>query len=121
MGRKDFPEMMLRITALKEFERVIYVVGEMGIAKFNLDEREWDLIFPSTVYHAKTVYSLAVNKNHIFLGTEDGLFRINKKSGFIREYSFPFIGQVNALHLDGKTLWLGSSQGLVKFKWKRDL
>ena len=121
MGRKDFPEMMLRITALKEFERVIYVVGEMGIAKFNLDEREWDLIFPSTVYHAKTVYSLAVNKNHIFLGTEDGLVRINKKSGFIREYSFPFIGQVNALHLDGKTLWLGSSQGLVKFKWKRDL
>jgi len=49
------------------------------------------------------------------------LVRINKKTGFTREYSFPFIGQVNAMNLDGKTLWLGSSQGLVKFKWKRDL
>jgi len=121
IGRKDFPELLNRITAIKEFERVVYVVCEMGIAKFDLKERVWELIFPSSIYHAKTVYSLTVNQKHIFLGTENGLVRINKKTGFTREYSFPFIGQVNAMNLDGKTLWLGSSQGLVKFKWKRDL
>ena len=120
IGRKDFPELMIRITAIKEFDRVIYVAGEMGLAKFDLDYREWDLLFPSTLYHAKTVYSLAVNQKHIFLGTEDGLVRINKRTGFLREYEFPFIGQVNSMHLNGKTIWLGTSQGLVKFKWKRD-
>jgi hypothetical protein len=121
VGRKDFPELMIRITAIEEFDRVIYVAGEMGIAKFDLDEREWDFLFPSTVYHAKPVYSLVVNQKHLFLGTDDGLVRINKKTGFVREYNFPFIGQINELHLDGKTLWIGSSQGLIKFKWKRDL
>ena len=121
VGRKDFPELMIRITAIEEFDRVIYVAGEMGIAKFDPDEREWDLLFPSTVYHAKPVYSLVVNQKHIFLGTDDGLVRINKKTGFVREYNFPFIGQINELLLDGKTLWIGSSQGLIKFKWKRDL
>ena len=121
VGRKDFPELMIRITAIKEFDRVIYVAGEMGIAKFDPDEREWDLLFPSTVYHAIPVYSLVVNQKHLFLGTDDGLVRINKKTGFVREYNFPFIGQINELHLDGKTLWIGSSQGLIKFKWKRDL
>ncbi len=121
VGRKDFPELMIRITAIEEFDRVIYVAGEMGIAKFDPDEREWDLLFPSTVYHAKPVYSLVVNQKHLFLGTDDGLVRINKKTGFVREYNFPFIGQINELHLDGKTLWIGSSQGLIKFKWKRDL
>ncbi len=121
VGRKDFPELMIRITAIEEFDRVIYVAGEMGIAKFDPDEREWDLLFPSTVYHAKPVYSLVVNQKHLFLGTDDGLVRINKKTGFVREYNFPFIGQINELLLDGKILWIGSSQGLIKFKWKRDL
>ncbi|MBT6413032.1 MAG: hypothetical protein HOK12_01590 [Candidatus Marinimicrobia bacterium] len=120
LGRKDFPEMMIRITAIKEFNRDIFVVGEMGIAKFDMDAAEWDLIFPSTIYGAKAIYSLAVNKKYLFLGTEDGLVRLNKKTGFSREYSFPFIGQVNEIIIVDKTLWLGTTKGLIKFKWKRD-
>ena len=121
MGRKDFPEQMHRITAIQEFERVIYVVGDMGIAKFDMEEKVWDLIFTSGVYHDKTVYSLAVNKRYLFLATEDGLVRVNKKTGFVKDYSFSFLGQGNEIVLEGNTLWLGTSNGLVKFKWKRDL
>ena len=47
--------------------------------------------------------------------------RINLKTGFIREYFFPFIGQVNDIELDNNIVWLGTSNGLIKFKWKRDL
>ena len=47
--------------------------------------------------------------------------RINKRTGLIRNYSYPFIGQVNDLILDGNTLWIGTVNGLIKFKWKRDL
>lgn len=120
LGRKDFPELMIRITSIKEFDGDIFVAGEMGIAKFDIADREWKLIFPSVVYHAKTVYSMVVNQKYIFLGVEDGLYRINKKTGFVKEYTFPFIGQVNGIVLDGKSLWLGSTNGLIKFKWKRD-
>ena len=111
---------MIRITSIKEFDGDIFVAGEMGIAKFDIADREWKLIFPSVVYHAKTIYSMAVNQKYIFLGVEDGLYRINKKTGFVKEYTFPFIGQVNGIVLDGKSLWLGSTNGLIKFKWKRD-
>jgi ligand-binding sensor domain-containing protein len=121
LGRKDFPELITRVTALDEFDHVIYVVGEMGIAKFDFDIRSWELIFPSTVYHAKTIYSMVVEKNHLFLGSSEGLIRINLNTGFMREYLFGFIGQVNDIVVDGKLVWLGTSNGLVKFKWKRDL
>ena len=38
-----------------------------------------------------------------------------------KEYNFDFIGSVNALeHLD-KYLWIGSSEGLIRFKWRKDI
>ena len=39
----------------------------------------------------------------------------------IKDYLFPFIGQINEIVLEEKIVWLGTSTGLVKFKWKRDL
>jgi ligand-binding sensor domain-containing protein len=64
---------------------------------------------------------MVVEKNHLFLGSSEGLIRINLNTGFMREYLFGFIGQVNDIVVDGKLVWLGTSNGLVKFKWKRDL
>ena len=121
MGRKNFPERLYKITAIEEYDRVIYIVGEMGIAKFDMEEKEWDLLFTSGIYHSKTIYSMAVNDKHLFLGTDKGLMRINKRTGLIKDYLFPFIGQVNDIVLEDKTVWLGTTTGLVKFQWKRDL
>tara|TARA_B100000579_G_scaffold94832_1_gene74965 strand:+ start:1419 stop:3047 length:1629 start_codon:yes stop_codon:yes gene_type:complete len=121
IGRKNFPERFYKITAIEEYNRLIYVVGEMGIAKFNMEEREWDLLYTSGVYQGKTVYSLAVNDKYLFLGTDNGLIRVNKRTGLIKDYLFPFIGQINEIVLEEKIVWLGTSTGLVKFKWKRDL
>ena len=121
LGRKNFPERFYQITVIEEYDRVIYVVGDMGIAKFDIEEKEWDLLFTSAVYQSKTIYSMAVNDQHIFLGTDSGLMRINKRTGLIKDYLFSFIGQVNEIVLEDKTLWLGTTTGLVKFKWKRDI
>ena len=121
IGRKNFPERFYKITAIEEYDRLIYVVGDMGIAKFNVEEKEWDLLFTSGVYQGKTIYSLAVNDKHLFLGTDNGLLRINKRTGLIKDYLFPFIGQINEIALEDNVVWLGTSTGLIKFKWKRDL
>jgi len=112
---------LFNFTVIEENDNQIYVAGDMGVAKFDTRIKEWDLILSSVVYGNKMVYSMSVNDNFLFLGTREGLSRINKRTGLIRNYNYPFIGQVNDLVLDGNTLWIGTVNGLIKFKWKRDL
>ena len=111
---------MYGVRAVKEFEGSIYACCDLGIVKFDLSEMVWELLFPAAYYHSKIVHAMAVNRKHIFLGTEEGLVRINKKTGFIREYFFPFIGQVNKLELKKNIIWMGTTNGLLKFKWTRE-
>ena len=108
-------------TSIHENDDLVYVAGDMGVARFDTMQNEWELISPSVVYGAETVYSMTVNDKFLFLGTRNGLSRINKSTGLVREYTYPFIGQVNDMVLDENVLWIGSNNGLLKFKWKRDL
>ena len=112
---------LFNFTIIKQDDKQVYVAGDMGVAMFDIQSKEWELVSSSVVYDNKMIYSMSVNENYLFLGTREGLSRINKKTGLIRDYSYPFIGQVNDLVLDGNTLWIGSVNGLIKFKWKRDL
>jgi len=108
-------------TVIQENDNQVYVAGDMGVAKFDIKLREWDLILSSVVYGNEMVYCIAINDKYLFLGTRRGFSRINKNTGIIRDYNYPFIGQVNDLILDDNLLWVGSTNGLLKFKWKRDL
>ena len=112
---------LFNFTIIRQDDNQVYVAGDMGVAKFDTQSKEWELVSSSVVYDNKMIYSMSVNDNYLFLGTREGLSRINKRTGLIRNYSYPFIGQVNDLILDGNTLWIGSVNGLIKFKWKRDL
>ena len=49
------------------------------------------------------------------------MFRINLKSNSVREYNFDFIGSVNTIESIGKYVWMGTSEGLIRFKWRKDL
>jgi len=108
-------------TVIKESDNKVYVAGDMGVARFDIKLKEWDLISSSVTYGSEMIHSMAINDNYLFLGTRKGLSRINKRTGLIRDYNYPFIGQVNDLILDENILWIGSTNGLLKFKWKRDL
>ena len=121
VGRKSFPEQLRNVVAIEEHGEVIYVVSDVGIVNFDIEEKVWELMFNSGIYRNETVYSMALNDKFIFLGLNNGLIKINKRTGLVRDYVFPFIGRVNALFVDGKEIWLGTSNGLIKFLWKRDL
>ena len=112
---------LFNFTVILEYDNQVYVSGDMGVAKFDTQSKDWELVSSSAIYDNNMIYSMSINDNYLFLGTRDGLSRINKRTGLIRNYSYPFIGQVNDLILDGNTLWIGSVNGLIKFKWKRDL
>tara|TARA_B100001093_G_scaffold293_1_gene383 strand:- start:269 stop:883 length:615 start_codon:yes stop_codon:yes gene_type:complete len=121
VGRKNFPEQLRNVVSLEQYGSSVYVVSDIGIIEFDIEEKEWNLIFTSGIYSDKDVYSMALNDKFIFLGVEDGLIKINKKTGLVRDYVFSFIGRVNEIILDGKEIWLGTSNGLIKFLWKRHL
>ena len=121
LGRKNHSELIRDVVSIEEYDNVIYVVSDIGITKFDIEEKVWDLMFISGVYRSENVFSMALNDKFIFLGVDSGLIKINKRTGLVRDYVFPFIGQVNDIILNGKEIWLGTSNGLIKFLWKRDL
>ena len=63
---------------------------------------------------------MTFNENHGFFGNNLGLFKFDFEHFFIDEYSYPFLGRVNALYLEDEKLWIGTSQGLTRFLWKND-
>ena len=60
-------------------------------------------------------------KKYIFLGTNSGLLRLEKKTGISRKYEYEFLKRINDLAISDNLLYIGTSDGLVKFKWKRDV
>ncbi|MFL2983750.1 MAG: hypothetical protein ACJZ12_05100 [Candidatus Neomarinimicrobiota bacterium] len=121
IGRKNFAENVFNVTSLKYYDDSVYAVCDIGIIKFDFNKKEWDLIFTSGIYSNGQIFSMAINNKFIFLGLNDGFIKINKRTGFVKDYKFPFLGQINDIIIDGKEIWLGSSSGLIKFLWKRDL
>ena len=115
----DFP--LSQVTAIREDNGVLYVAANLGIVKFDLRERVWELAISAIQYKAHPVTAIVVERNFCFIGTKMGFFRINLKTGLIREYNYPFIGRVNSMIMLRNNLWLGASEGLIRFKWKKDL
>ena len=119
--KEDLLDNFYNFTSIKENNNLVYVAGSLGIASYDYGLKEWKLISSSVVYEDELVYSMAINEKFLFLGTRNGLCRINIKTGQIRDYNYPFIGQVNDLILDDNILWVGSNNGFIKFKWKIDI
>ena len=119
--KKEILRNFHNVTAIQEMDNEVYVAGDMGIVKFNIQRREWELVTAPGVYGNEMVYSMANNDKFLFIGTIKGLYRFNKKSGLVRDYQYTFIGQVNDIILEDNIIWLGTINGLLRFKWKRDL
>ena len=115
----DFP--VSRVTSICQEKNVIYFATNIGVVTFDLEVQVWDLLISVAEYRDNVVSDMIVIGKFCFIGTEQGLFRINMKSHRVREYDFDFIGSVNALEHIDKHLWIGSSEGLIRFKWRKDL
>ena len=115
----DFP--ISRVTSIFQRKNNIYFATNIGIVTFDIDEQIWDMMVPASEYKGLEVSDMLVVGKFCFIGTDQGLFRINLKSHRIREYNFDFIGSVNSLaHMD-KFIWIGTSEGLIRFKWRKDI
>ena len=86
-----------------------------------MSEEVWDMLISVAEYRGLDVSDMSVIGNFCFIATEQGLFRINTKSHRVREYNFEFIGSVNTIKHFDKFIWIGTSEGLIRFKWRKDL
>jgi len=121
IGRKNFPELIRNVVSIDCFDEEVYIASDIGIVRYDIEARQWDLLFPSGIYSNQNLFCMKVHEKFIFLGLDNGLIKINKRTGLVSDYEFPFIGRVNDIILDGKEIWLGTSNGLIKFLWKRHL
>ncbi|MBE76610.1 MAG: hypothetical protein CMG41_02605 [Candidatus Marinimicrobia bacterium] len=115
----DFP--ISRVSSIFQRENSIYFATNIGIVTFDMDEQIWDMMVPASEYKELEVSDMLVVGKFCFIGTNQGLFRINLKSHRIREYDFDFIGSVNSLEYMDKFIWIGASEGLIRFKWRKDI
>ena len=115
----DFP--ISRVSSIFQRENSIYFATNIGIVTFDMDKQIWDMVVPASEYKELEVSDMLVVGKFCFIGTNQGLFRINLKSHRIREYNFDFIGSVNSLEYMDKFIWIGASEGLIRFKWRKDI
>tara|TARA_Y100001970_G_scaffold96515_1_gene121560 strand:- start:609 stop:2249 length:1641 start_codon:yes stop_codon:yes gene_type:complete len=115
----DFP--VSRVTSIYEHKNILYFATNIGVVMFDLDKQVWDLVISVSEYGGNVVSDMIVIGKFCFIGTEKGLYRVNMNSRGVRDYNFSFIGSVNALEHIDKYLWIGSSEGLIRFKWRKDL
>jgi ligand-binding sensor domain-containing protein len=115
----DFP--LSRVTSIFQKKNILYFATNIGIVTFDMSEEVWDMLISVAEYRGLDVSDMSVIGNFCFIATEQGLFRINMKSHRVREYNFEFIGSVNTIKHFDKFIWIGTSEGLIRFKWRKDL
>jgi len=110
----------LTIVLTSEFNNYVYVATKQGLISFNKINRNWKIIFKQNEFTQEKIHSMVFNEEFGFFGINSGLLKFDFEYFFMDKYSYPFLGQVNALYLEDDILWLGSSMGLTKYLWKND-
>jgi len=105
---------------IEKYKNVVYFATKQGIISYNTLTGYWNMLFRSHSIRQQRVTSMAFNDRYGFFGTNFSLLKFDFKHLFIDEYSYPIIGQINELSLEDDQLWIGSSQGLIRYLWKNE-
>ncbi|WP_235005344.1 hybrid sensor histidine kinase/response regulator transcription factor [Pedobacter nyackensis] len=109
---------------IQDGDNLIWVSSSAGEI-FYLDQASGQfkqVNFDASAYDIKSVTQLALVKNTLLVGTDVGLFKMNKAS---KKLSFINLGQgrpkINDIFIEGDWLWIGTEgSGLVKYNIAND-
>ncbi|NDW14248.1 diguanylate cyclase [Alteromonas genovensis] len=91
----------------------VYAASSMGVYK-RIDDEQWQLVIPPSALNGNDAYSLQIDNGTMWVGTRNGLYRVNTETSAVMPVS-GFEGyQINTLYKDGNSLWLGTNNGLFK-------
>ncbi|MFQ6612015.1 MAG: hypothetical protein ACE5D2_02785 [Fidelibacterota bacterium] len=116
----SLPVPLTDFTSLEKADSLIYAASAGGIFRFNLLSWEWSKAVDASIFGGKLIKSLVVDGSDIFIATRNLLIRYNLRNGILKNYNYRFIGEINDMYISGGTLWLGTTEGLISFAWKKD-
>ncbi len=113
-----FPVRNTEYTALASNNRNIFAANRSGVISFNFRTRKWSNAVDASIFGGLQIKSMVSNKEIIFVSTIGGLIKYDMRKNLMDIYNYPFIGQVHHMYIKGRKLWLGTSEGLISFRFK---
>ncbi|MDG2366751.1 MAG: two-component regulator propeller domain-containing protein [Candidatus Marinimicrobia bacterium] len=105
-------------TAITKDEKYMYFANQSGIIVFNFKDRSWSNAVESSIYGSQEVKSIAIDKEKIFIATINGVVEFDMNNNTLEIYNYKFFGSINDIYIKGKKIWLGTSEGLISYRYK---
>ena len=118
--KKDvtFPLKYIDYTAFTQDSRQILAANRSGILKFNFTNRQWSNAVDPAIFGGLEIKDMALHKNIVFIATENGIVQYDMKKNLMDVFNYSFIGQVNDMYIKGRKIWLGTTEGLISYRYK---
>jgi len=108
-------------TAFTQEGKNIYIGTTQGIIVYNSKSGETKILVNPTVYSGKIIKKMFVYDQYLWILTNKSLIRVKLDNMLVKIYNYNFMGTLNDLYITDDELWIGTSEGLIKFYWQRDL
>jgi len=112
------PSAQISFSAIAKYKSDIYFSTAESILKLNLTNRKWTNSVSSVIYSGKEVVDFVVDKNDFFIATSDMLIHFDKKNNLPEYYNYNFLSNINKLNIDFRKLWIGTSEGIISYRYK---
>ena len=118
--KKDviFPLKYIDYTAFTQDSRQILAANRSGVLKFNFMDRQWSNAVDPAIFGGLEIKAMALQKNIVFIANENGIVQYDMKKNLMDVFNYSFIGQVNDMYIKGRKIWLGTTEGLISYRYK---
>ncbi|MEA1881035.1 MAG: two-component regulator propeller domain-containing protein [Candidatus Marinimicrobia bacterium] len=113
-----FPLKYTDFTAFTQDKHQILVANRTGILSFNFRERKWSNAVDPSIFGGLEISAIILKKNTVFIATDNGIIQYDLKKNQMDVFNYSFIGHVNDMYIKGRRLWLGTSEGLISYRYK---
>ncbi len=113
-----FPIKHINFTTFAQDSRKIYAANRSGILSFNFRNRKWSNAVDPSIFGGLEIRSMAFHKNILFIATVNGIVQYDMKNNLMDVLNFSFIGQVNDMYIKGRKIWLGTTEGLISYRYR---
>ncbi len=104
------------IRDLFEYNRRLLVASDRGLIIIDLNTEKIE----GEVQIIEPVYACVCNDKYVAAAVDDALLLIDRETGKRRRFTKAdglISTKINAIIVDGDFIWLGSEEGLTRFKW----
>ncbi len=118
---KQLNDVILISWNIEMVDSSILTASNSGIHSWDKATHQVDLIVDPSQYQNQPVTAFEVLDSTLFVGTQNGLYRMGWDGTGYYHYNYSFIHHVNDMYINNDDCWLATDQGLVWFNWRKDL